>query len=155
MLLPPEKTINTVMQSNSGVLHDLVVKSSQLKQLNDSLHRYISADLVEQCKVVEFEQGCLIIAASNGNYATLLRYQVSELLSALRKEPNFYGLASIKIQVAAILKPIEKKASSPVERLLPPEASACLLSTAADIDNEALKEALVQLASHRRSLDEA
>jgi len=146
MLLPPEKTVSSLINSGSGTLQTLVTQAMELKQLNELLQQYVSEELAPHCKVVGFEQGCLTLATSNGNYATLLRYQVSELLSALRREPNFCGLGSIKVQVSAVSAPLVKKPEEKVERAISVEASNSLLSAAEGIENPAIKEALEKLA---------
>jgi len=148
MLLPPEKTIASLIKKGGGTLQQLVDQALHLKALNEGLRQHLDSEIAKQCKVINLEQGCLTIAATNGNYATLLRYQTGELLSALRKIKGFHGLASIKVQVAPISKPLVKKEDPPVSRKLTPEEAQTLLATAVTLDNEEIKKALAQLAEN-------
>lgn len=64
---------------------------------NSLVKEYLPEELKSCCIVTNLRQNVLVLAVSDGVWASQLRYQLPELLRVLRKEPMFCGLIKIEI----------------------------------------------------------
>lgn len=84
---------------HQGELGNLFRHLEQINALNALLQTLLPEQFREGCRVQNVAGGCLTLAVKNAGQVTLLRYEIPTLLAALRKEPKWAGIASIKCQV--------------------------------------------------------
>lgn len=93
------KTINHILQNDDSLLGQLIHRAKALDALDKMLQTILGATLQDRFKVGGYEKGILTLLTDNSATATQMRYQVPEILSTLRKSPEWAGLISIKIKV--------------------------------------------------------
>lgn len=101
MTKKPEQSVHTILAKGQGPLGYVLAKVEQLRTLNQQIQTLLRPELAQHCQVANLRDGCLILQVDNAAWATQLRFEQTELLSKLRKQPALAGLASIKIQVRA------------------------------------------------------
>ena len=117
----------------------------QLEELTSKLYRYLPLPLQEHCHVGSFNRGCLVIAASNAEWASQLRYSIPELRDKLRKEAGVYQLSSIKVIIATIETTHSiKRSNTP---LLSSKARDVITASGDQCNYLPLKQALHRLAT--------
>ncbi|MFI4956863.1 MAG: DciA family protein [Gammaproteobacteria bacterium] len=83
-----------------GELGSLLRHLEQLNALNAVIQPLLPAQFKGGCRVENVSGGCLTLAVNNAGLVTLLRYEIPTLLAALRKDPKWAGIASIKCHVS-------------------------------------------------------
>ncbi len=145
--LPP--TAAMISKSNP-TLQRLFSKAQQLIGLNHTLQQFLSnLPLQQHCQIVNLRDGCLVIAAENASWCTLLRYQCPTLLTQFR-EAGYIAVQSIICQVqtpSLNQTDATAKHSAPI---LTKKTADFLLDFAADISHVRLKNALEKLAGTLR-----
>lgn len=134
--------INSLFDEQPG-LRPLLQKAQTLQQISALLAKLLPPDLWQHCQVQNIEGGCLVLAADHAAWATHLRYQQTNLLSALRQHRAFSHVGSVRVRVI----PTVEKPSKPSRRLsMSAQVGSLLTSTANGISNEKLRDALLRLA---------
>src|SRR5690606_31723459 len=101
----------------------------------------------EHCQVASWHDGCLLLLAGNGHWATRLHYQQRRLQRALQQLPEFAGLQKIQVKVRP---PNTQVAYQPNRVELSEAAADSLCSAAEGITDPKLRAALERLARHAR-----
>ncbi len=101
MTKKPEQSVHNILSQGQGPLAYVLAKVEQLRMLSQQVQKLLRPELAQHCQVANLRDGCLILQVDNAAWATQLRFEQTELLSKLRKQPELAGLASIKIQVRA------------------------------------------------------
>ena len=83
----------------SPILSQIVNKVEQLAKLNRIVHQKCNPELRKHCRVANYRDGILILTTHSSAVGHLLRFEKSELLTALRSLPEWCHLKSIKIHV--------------------------------------------------------
>lgn len=88
-----------ILNTNNHSLNWLIQKARKLREFDQQLKAVLDQKLLDHCKVANYQDGCLVICADNPSSATLLRFQVPELIEKLRHQPGLGQLSSIKCQI--------------------------------------------------------
>lgn len=94
---------------------------------------------------VRYTEGCLVVNADSSTWSSKVLFQRQTLTQRLRREPLLSELRTLQVRVRP---PITERASGPgsPRTALSPTARCCVAGIAQDIDDEALREALLRLA---------
>ena len=135
-----------LFNSNNKFLNELVSKSHEAQQLTELLKRFLEPDLAAQCKVINFEKGCLTVAVASAIWATKFRYVTADLLSFLRKEGKLYNLRSINsiIEQPHMLQVATPQQSNSATKKN--QSSEIIQQAATTVSSELLRKALEKLA---------
>ncbi len=125
----------------------IVNKVEQLSKLNRLVHEKLDCNLAKYCRVANVRDGILILTTSSPATGHLLRFAISDLLTALRAEPEWCHLKSIKTQV----HPLQPGTNTAAKPSYPPVTLSCsnremVASIAQTIDNPSLQQALHRLS---------
>ncbi len=166
--------INKILFNKYNTLGKLCSHSLKLQTLDNILkktldHKYSA--LSKECRVGSMINNCLIIEVSRSEYLAQLKYNTIELLSELRKIPQFSQLVTIKYKVcpqftltSEVLKysrdadtnetAVDNKEATPRASIFSKftaEIQNSLLNTIKNINNNRLQEALMKLFEINRS----
>lgn len=135
----------------SPILSQIVNKVDQLAKLNRIVHQNCDPELAKHCRVANYRDGILILTTYSSAAGHLLRFAKSDLLTALRKMPEWCHLKSIKIHVRPSQQ--DERETSPItqttpEVRLPQRIAKDLKETALNIDYQPLQQALLRLSKH-------
>ncbi len=147
MAIKTKKTFEILLESGQNQYKTLLDKVNKLHDLNIFVKQYLTSPLVDHCQVANLRQGKLVLAVDSPVWATKLRFYLPELLSTLRQQPRFAGLAGIEVCVA----PETLKTTEPSKITLPGRKMSnanrkMLLELAVSTKDERLKAALIALA---------
>lgn len=134
-----------------GEFGNLLAELQKIKDLNKAIMPLLPEPF-RDCQVSRIQQGTVTLDVPNGSMATMLRYELPNILSALRKDKAWMGLASIKTRVAP---PVADCASqSPSDQTPEPREKISdntrehLQDMANSFEDDDLRAALLALASH-------
>jgi hypothetical protein len=130
-----------------GEMQNIFLKTKWLQELGQRLATYLPENLRDHCSVLNYHQNILTLQTKNGSVATILRYQIPELLNALRTRGNLPALIRIECVVSPENSTAFKSKALPSIKLSK-AASEILLETAKHISNEQLAEALKKLSEN-------
>jgi hypothetical protein len=103
MSLNDELKINNILFNKYNTLGKLCFHAEQLKLLNNIITKVISHklsnELAGKCRVGNVNKNCLIIETSRPEYLTQLKFSSIDLLSELRKLPQFSHIITIKYKI--------------------------------------------------------
>lgn len=144
----------TALLKNTSLL-TIKERSEALSKLNELLAKLLPEILNQQCKVVNYRQGVLIIAVSSASWLTRLRYEQETLRSQLRQN-GLRGLSSIQFKIDPVLNSQRTILHSPApplyHRRLTQQSAQSLLSLAENCPTS-LKKRLIELAKHAVKTD--
>lgn len=92
----------TSLLQSAPNLNKLLAKLAQLEQLNRFIAKYFEAtepNLGKQCRVANLREGILILSTTGPAWKHKLRFATSDLLSALRANPQWSSLKSIEVRI--------------------------------------------------------
>ncbi|KAB8306193.1 DUF721 domain-containing protein [Erwinia endophytica] len=137
-----------------GMLLSIQQRAIALNKLNRAVQGILPAQLHPWCRVANFRQGILVLETANASWMMRLRYEQSNLLSALRAQ-ILPSLTAIDIRINPSLaakgqessKPstTESQSTGPGRQLS--EHSAEILRSVASQSPEKLKRTIERLAS--------
>lgn len=150
--MEPQKHSMVEILTISPILSQIVNKVEQLAKLNRIVHQKCNPELRKHCRVANYRDGILILTTHSSAVGHLLRFEKSELLTALRSLPEWCHLKSIKIHVrpnppGSEIAPLPQAAAVP---LLPARIAKDLKETALNINFPPLQHALLRLAKGLR-----
>jgi hypothetical protein len=143
-----------------GELGSLLVELQKIKALNQAILPLLPEQFRDSCQVSRIDKGCATLDVANGSMATMLRYEIPNILSELRKQKDWLGLASLKtrVKVDPTLNLSQAntgaaKAQSGIEQPerkshISDETRQTLQSMAEDITDQELRAAIQALVSH-------
>jgi hypothetical protein len=139
------------MQAITSLLQDSQIGQmiAQRLLLAKLIKRYLTGDISQHLSVIGFDPpGRLQLAFDSPAWATRFRFLQHQLINQLKKHPDFAELKSFHIR---IVQPI-RSAGKPTLTTLPKPVSQAnaklLLTTAANIKDPGLANALRRLAKH-------
>jgi hypothetical protein len=140
---------NHILENNNQILNGLFHKLRNIRHLHSLLVAHLEPYLAEQCRVIKFEKNCLFVMTENGSWATRLRFQIPQLMAALRTHPELENLAGIicKIKPAFTNETLTAAKKRPVAKLSQ-KTSESILNAAKSITDEKLRRVLERIASH-------
>ncbi len=138
--------------ADSPALREIVNKVDQLAKLNRLLEQKCDPELAKNCRVANLRAGVLILTTPSPATGHLLRFTKSELLTALRSDPEWCHLTSIKIHVrppvapSPLGEPSRSQSASIIPKFcLSKNSAEAVKATAAGISYSPLQEALLRL----------
>ncbi len=99
MKKPLPQSINGLSDKADGSLRLILDNLSRIKQLDKIVKAKLSTKLQSHCRVINFRDNRLILAADSSSWATRLKFEQPSLLSMLR-EDGFPALTGIDIIVS-------------------------------------------------------
>ena len=165
------QSLSKILQT-STLLQDYVSKTKSLKKLTYIIKQYLEPELAKNCSVASLANNELILATTSPIGKHKLRFLVPDLLEKLRKLPQLYGLANIKIIHNHNISPKYEgkengnkiKDENPNKKTLAKNqafkttaisdsTSTQLITAAEHIKNKELAKALVRLAELKKKDD--
>lgn len=131
--------------SRSSALGKIVYKVDQLAKLNRTLLNKLDPELARHCRLANCREGIIILTTTSPATGHLLRFKELELLSALRADPDFCHLKSIKIQVRPADSAYTPSQTLPLPMLSVMGAST-VRATAEEVESPSLRQALLRLS---------
>lgn len=142
----PAKTPDSLLREHKP-LQSLLAAAQRLGHLQALLEQKLEPAAREHCLVASWQDGCLLLIASNGHWATRLHYQQRRLLRALQALPELAGLERIQVKV----RPASGHATYQHRQIeLSTAAADALNSAAVGIDDPKLRAAMERLARHAK-----
>ena len=140
------RNFTDLMEGNKQ-LCKLLNNSRHFQKLESLLFEVLPVHFVTHIQIQSYEQGILIIGASNSNWAGKLRFYLPQISGDLKKYFYFKELKDIKIKI--ITEHTAENKLNPVQRKpFPAAVKKSLLETANSIDDPDLSAALNKLAQH-------
>jgi hypothetical protein len=137
------KSITGILQT-STLLQDYVSKTQNFKNLTQIIRQYLDPELAKNCSVANLVDNKLILATTSATWNHKLKFLIPDLLSQLKKLPQFNKLTKIKI-IQEI--PITPKNIPKVKKISLSNNNAKQLINAAEyITNKNLSNALLKMA---------
>jgi hypothetical protein len=133
--------------NHSKILRGFLDKTSTLTQLNQAVLKKCDPTLRTQCRVTNVRDGILILTATSPAWGHALRFAETELLTALKQDPNWCGIKSIQSRVRPHQTTLRDSNSHLPIPTLSPASALVIQSAAEDISTPRLKRALARLAS--------
>lgn len=146
MKLP--KQINKLLKSKNSGIAGLITQAQKLEFLNNKLLDLLPAPLPLHCHLAKIDGQTLVIIVDSPSWSARLRYSIPDLITKLKHHSQFFiPIKNIEIKVHP--KWHTKPYHIPLKpRPISKETSKCLKETADSIENEAIKKALIRLASN-------
>lgn len=148
----PESVLSLLKTSSLTAIQE---RSVALSTLNNLLNKLLPGNLAQQCKVVNYRQGVLILGVSSASWLTRLRYEQETLRTQLRQQ-GLSGLSSIQFKINPELNlnksVLHSTENDLYDRKITPKSAQYLLALA---DNSPinLKNRLIKLANHATKID--
>lgn len=95
-----KKTLEFLQSGEKSNIQSLIDKVQKIATLDEIVKSELSSPLREHCRIANLRQGKLIIQADSPVWGSKLRFELTTLLSNLRKQPRFASLAGIDFFVA-------------------------------------------------------
>jgi hypothetical protein len=99
MKTPVPQSISGLSDKAEGSLRLILDNLSRIKQLDKIVKAKLNKKLHVHCRVVNYRDNRLILAADSSSWATRLKFETPHLLSKLR-EDGFPHLAGIDVMVS-------------------------------------------------------
>jgi hypothetical protein len=135
------RSTQQILKGSNHILHSLYAQSQDLR----TIQQIVDGVLDVETSVASLKNNDLTLLTAKSTQATQIRYRQRNIISALRRRG--LEVSSLKIKVQPIFS-VKKPEDS--ERYLTPQNASQLQQTAAHIEDEALKNALIKLSKRTR-----
>jgi len=137
--------MDNIFRTRGNAWSALMQKAETLIRLNEAVKAFLPPELSPHCQVVNWREGCLVIATRNASVDTMLRFQKGDLLHMLRESGTLRSCRRIEHYVDRVdYEPIQPKV--PKAMPLSAETRKDLVATAEKIKHKGLRQALLRLA---------
>lgn len=142
--------VHQMCHSSKGDLARIIKAAAALKQFDKRLKQLLPKVLSEHCQVVNYQQNQLLIAVDSGQWASRFRLIRTDLLTKLRKYPEFAALSAVDCKVMPTRQQnIDSiQPDKPRNFLLNRDNSMALQQMVEDCQNEKLKQKLLKFLQH-------
>jgi hypothetical protein len=130
-----------ILKGNNHILHLLYAQSQELR----TIQQIVDDVLDVKTGVGSLKNNELTLLTTKSTQATQIRYRQRNIISALRRRGLEVSSLKIKVQPTFPAKVAEKS-----ERYLTPQAASQMEQTAAFVEDESLKNALIRLSKRIR-----
>ena len=135
------RSTQQILKGSNHILHSLYAQSQDLR----TIQQIVDGVLDVETSVASLKNNDLTLLTAKSTQATQIRYRQRNIISALRRRGLEVSSLKIKVQpIFAAKKPEDS------ERYLTPQNASQLQQTAAYIEDEALKNALIKLSKRTR-----
>lgn len=121
----------------------LVERGRLLTRLTESIRACLPVPCSEHCRVANFHDGQLVLAADSPAWSARLRFHAPELTRLLKRQHGL-GVRQVRVMVSPPIDTLIPKRSA--RRDLSHKSAELLQQTAAGIDDPELRSALLRLA---------
>jgi len=135
------KSTQQILRGSHHILHSLYAQSQDLRTIQQIVDNVLDVET----SVASLKNNELTLLTSKSTQATQIRYRQRNIISALRRRG--LEVSSLKTKVQPIFSAKKHEDS---ERYLTPQNASHLQQTAAYIEDEALKNALIKLSNRTR-----
>ncbi|MDF2530282.1 MAG: Dna[CI] antecedent, DciA [Gammaproteobacteria bacterium] len=145
------ENLQTILSHSNGDLAKILQVAKKIQVLNELLQNELPKDLQQQVRLININQGKLILEVSNSSFASKLHYMKSELLYRLRKLPEFSYLKSasdIEHKIAQKIHLEKQTTPEPSDFQLSEQTTQSLISCIESASNDKLKKTLEKFLQH-------
>ena len=135
------RSTQQILKGSNHILHSLYAQSQDLR----TIQQIVDGVLDVETSVASLKNNDLTLLTAKSTQATQIRYRQRNIISTLRRRG--LEVSSLKIKVQPIFSAKKPEDS---ERYLTPRNASQLQQTAAYIEDEALKNALIKLSRRTR-----
>ena len=135
------RSTQQILKGSNHILHSLYAQSQELR----TIQQIVDGVLDVETSVASLKNNELTLLTAKSTQATQIRYRQRNIISTLRRRG--LEVSSLKIKVQPIFSAKKPEDS---ERYLTPRNASQLQQTAAHIEDEALKNALIKLSRRTR-----
>lgn len=135
------RSTQQILKGSNHILHSLYAQSQDLR----TIQQIVDGVLDVETSVASLKNNELTLLTSKSTQATQIRYRQRNIISTLRRRG--LEVSSLKIKVQPIFSAKKPEDS---ERYLTPRNASQLQLTAAYIEDEALRNALINLSKRTR-----
>ena len=135
------RSTQQILKGSNHILHSLYAQSQELR----TIQQIVDGVLDVETSVASLKNNELTLLTAKSTQATQIRYRQRNIISTLRRRG--LEVSSLKIKVQPIFSAKKPEDS---ERYLTPRNASQLQQTAAYIEDEALKNALIKLSRRTR-----
>ena len=135
------RSTQQILKGSNHILHSLYAQSQELR----TIQQIVDGVLDVETSVASLKNNELTLLTAKSTQATQIRYRQRNIISTLRRRG--LEVSSLKIKVQPIFSAKKPEDS---ERYLTPRNASQLQQTAAYIEDEALKNALIKLSKRTR-----
>ena len=82
----------TNILNKSEDLRRLITIAKQIKNLDLEVKQHLESDHKKNCRVVDYQQGTMVLVTHSNAWATELRFSAPDILEQLRKQPKWASL---------------------------------------------------------------
>ncbi|MDC0068542.1 DUF721 domain-containing protein [Gammaproteobacteria bacterium] len=136
------KSTQQILRGSNHILHSLYAQSQDLRTIQQIVDNVLDVET----SVASLKNNELTLLTAKSTQATQTRYRQRTIISALRRRG--LEVSSLKIKVQPIFSANKKHEDS--ERYMTPQNASRLQQSAACIEDEALKNALIKLSNRTR-----
>jgi len=141
------KQINKLLKRKNSEVAGLITQARKNEFLNNILLDLLPTPLPLHCHFGKINNDTLVIIVDSPTWSARLRYSIPDLLAKLKRHSQFF-IPIKKIEIKVVPKwqsKIPEKVQKP--RPISTSTANCLKETANSIENNAIKKALLKLAS--------
>jgi hypothetical protein len=135
------RSTQQILKGSNHILHSLYAQSQDLRTIQQIVDNVLDVET----SVASLKNNALTLLTAKSTRATQIRYRQRNIISALRRRG--LEVSSLKIKVQPIFSAKKHEDS---ERYLTSQNASQLQQTAAYIEDEALKNALIKLSNRTR-----
>ena len=135
------RSTQQILKGSNHILHQLYAQSQDLR----TIQQIVDGVLDVETSVASLKNNELTLLTAKSTQATQIRYRQRNIISTLRRRG--LEVSSLKIKVQPIFSAKKPEDS---ERYLTPRNASQLQLTAAYIEDEALRNALIKLSKRTR-----
>ena len=135
------RSTQQILKGSNHILHSLYAQSQELR----TIQQIVDGVLDVETSVASLKNNELTLLTAKSTQATQIRYRQRNIISTLRRRG--LEVSSLKIKVQPIFSAKKPEDS---ERYLTPRNASQLQLTAAYIEDEALRNALINLSKRTR-----
>jgi len=129
-----------------GEVAQLVTQGRELQRLTHLLQKELDSSLAPHCRIGRLAPPCLTIVVDSPVWSSRLRFQSTGLLRQLNKKyKEFQSVNNIEIKIYPVR--LSRREPTTTPRRLSPAAAKGITEMAKSIDEPALRQALLRLAS--------
>lgn len=144
-MTPKPRVLGAMLSGGNARLTSLTAESRVRFSLRDHVRRCLPTAFAPRCSGAELEAGTLTVYMDSAANATVLRYQQRELQSRLAAD----GLTCDRIRVQVLPKVLPPAAAPRTAREFAESARRRLETTAASLEDGALRRSIQKLARGR------
>ena len=141
-----KEALDYIFSSHEQSYQFLVNKVYVLEGINQVFKTVVGEPLADHCTIANIREGTLVLEIDNGSWATRLRFETPDLLQLIRKQPGLESITDIEFYVKPSEKEAEGKTTPSIT--MSEHSATCLKQSASTIQDETLKEMLLNLAEN-------